>query len=269
MSSVLLSICIPTFNRVSYLRELLPRMLAQIQALDQKGTVEVVVSDNASTDDTGAYCRSLNCSEMVYFRNEVNIGGDRNFLACVGRSTGKYVWLFGDDELLEDGGVSHVCSALIRLQPTLAILCDKQDGCDVAYADYRACLESEMKGNPLFPLAHTLITANVFLKSTFDLDYAKSRLFTNYAHMLGFMCSLRNAKGVATLSKVIAVRAQRAQFAHWPFALCIKQAYYLWCIAKWFRLPRLYGIALRVATNLPLEWLACLAHTLFPRVGRT
>lgn len=269
MSSVLLSICIPTFNRCAYLRELLPQIIRQACELEQGGRVEILVSDNASSDGTEAYCRSLNAGAITYFRNEVNIGGDRNFLACVDRAKGEYVWLFGDDELIEEEGVSRVVGALIQSHPALVILGGRPDAPDARYAGYKECVTTEMKSNPLFPLAHTLITANVFLKGQFDLEYARAGLFTNYAHMLGLMVRIRNGGTVVVLNRVVAVRPERAQFAHWPFALCVKQAYYLCRIAKWFHVPELYGKAFRSALNLPVECLACLAHKVFPGWGRT
>jgi glycosyltransferase involved in cell wall biosynthesis len=47
---LLLSIAIPTFNGSKYIREALDSIVSQSDALDED--LEVVISDNASTDDT-------------------------------------------------------------------------------------------------------------------------------------------------------------------------------------------------------------------------
>lgn len=270
MNTVLLSICIPTFNRVAYLRELLPALIGEANMVNQGDTgVEIVVSDNASHDETQAFCQSLHCPFMAYYRNDVNIGGDRNFLACVSRAKGKYVWLFGDDELIWDGGLLRTVTTLLEEQPSLLVLIGAGDKAAVSYADYAECLRHEMQRQTDFPLAHTLITANIFCKAVFDLPFAQSLLYTSYAHMYGLVVGLRAGGKVTVLSEVIRVRPSRAQFAHWPFALCVKQAVYLWHIARWFHVPCLFSRAVRIALNLPVELAACMVHRCFPKFGRT
>ena len=50
-SQPLVSICIPTYNRSEYLRLSLERYIREPEFLS--GCVEIVISDNTSTDDTG------------------------------------------------------------------------------------------------------------------------------------------------------------------------------------------------------------------------
>ena len=52
MNKPLLSICIPTYNRAHYLKECLGSIVAQFDDRDVRDNVEVVVSDNASPDNT-------------------------------------------------------------------------------------------------------------------------------------------------------------------------------------------------------------------------
>lgn len=83
---MILSICIPTYNRLPFLEELLPAILGQVDA--DCAEVEVAVSDNASTDGTADYLRSLSHPSLRWWTNETNIGGDRNFLKCVAEAKG-------------------------------------------------------------------------------------------------------------------------------------------------------------------------------------
>ena len=50
MDKPLLSICIPTYNRSKYLKNSIESIICQQEFLD--GKVEIVISDNASEDDT-------------------------------------------------------------------------------------------------------------------------------------------------------------------------------------------------------------------------
>ena len=153
MKRIALSICIPTYNRVRYLKELLPSILDQAD----EGVVEVVVSDNASTDDTAEYLRTINHPCFSWWTNEENIGGDRNFLKCVAEARGEYVWLFGDDDIMPAGAVSRVVDFLRENNPALLISGDRDIDARL-YDDYCAMLKDV--GDD-FLLAHTLISANV------------------------------------------------------------------------------------------------------------
>ena len=89
-----LSICIPTYKRSQLLAELLDSIIAQ-----GIPDIEVIVSDDASPDDTadvaqGYYAR---IPHFTFIRQPENIGLDRNFLAVVEAATGDYVWLMGDE----------------------------------------------------------------------------------------------------------------------------------------------------------------------------
>lgn len=90
----LLSICIPTFNRASVLKETL---LTYIQNKEFNEDVELIISDNASTDETQEVCLEIvkSHSNIKYYRNEENIR-DRNFIKVQNYANGKYIKLTND-----------------------------------------------------------------------------------------------------------------------------------------------------------------------------
>jgi glycosyltransferase involved in cell wall biosynthesis len=104
-----LSICIPTYNRSKLLAELLDSIL--IQDCD---ALEVVISDDASPDNTAEVATSFakRFKHFRFVRQPQNLGIDRNFLAAAAMGTGEYVWLMGDDDYVEPGGVQRVLNAL-------------------------------------------------------------------------------------------------------------------------------------------------------------
>ncbi len=107
---ILLTIAIPTYNRVEKLKSGLQNLVRQTAGKP----VELLVSDNASQDDTQAFMEAF-CREhpeVSYVRNPKNIGPDRNFLNCYYRASGEYVLLLGDDDLLLPGTVDVILQTL-------------------------------------------------------------------------------------------------------------------------------------------------------------
>lgn len=91
------SILIPVFNRKDYIEDCIR------SALDQTvRDIEVVVVDNASTDETWEICQRLAATDarLRIFRNETNIGPVRNWLRCVSESRGEYGKILFSDDLM-------------------------------------------------------------------------------------------------------------------------------------------------------------------------
>lgn len=106
----LLTIAIPTYNRSEKLKFCLEHVMEQAAGKP----VELLVSDNASTDGTEAFMTEL-CKahpEVTYVRNPENVGADRNFLNCYDRAAGEYVLLLGDDDMLLPGALENILAAL-------------------------------------------------------------------------------------------------------------------------------------------------------------
>jgi len=126
-NNIILSICIPTFNRDKCIKEQLERL----SSLDDEilSNIEIIISDNCSQDNSKMIIESfISKFKFVYIRNEENIGGDRNFLQCYSKSTGQYVLLLGDDDFIikdaiprllenlrqEEYGLIHISSSIKR-----------------------------------------------------------------------------------------------------------------------------------------------------------
>lgn len=118
----LLTIAIPTYNRANYLSQLLSSLSGQLAAHPE---VELLVSDNASTDTTPTVISEFesNALKMRYVRNQVNCGADANFLQCFELSRGKYVWLVGDDDIIAPGSLDKITALLGGSEYALVYLC--------------------------------------------------------------------------------------------------------------------------------------------------
>jgi glycosyltransferase involved in cell wall biosynthesis len=275
-----LSLCIPTFNRVDCLRDLLPRVHAELAAAGREGfDVELVISDNASTDGTEAYVASVGIPGLRYGRNPTNVGADRNCLICIGCARGRYVWLFGDDELMQPGGLVRLLRVLRDTAPVLLELQygreDAQAGdprLPVTYASYEACLRGELPTHPVFVEEHMLLTANVFRRDAFDLPHARGLVWTNFSHLHGLLGALKQGGTVVVLDGVFCTRRVRARFSRWPFALCFKGALYFWNLGRMFPVPSLRAkrrrMVLQLTYQLPMEFLSRFLGLFSKRFGR-
>jgi len=93
----LVSIGIPTFNRA---RGFLPACLESALAQTYHA-IEVIVSDNCSTDGTGGLVKGFKDPRVRYFRHDFNIGANNNFNFCLKQARGAYFLLLQDDDLID------------------------------------------------------------------------------------------------------------------------------------------------------------------------
>jgi abequosyltransferase len=112
-ASPLLTIAIPTWNRSAYLAMTLEQLRKELGTVE-KDSVETIISDNCSTDDTPQIVQKyISTAKSVRFvRNVENIGSDSNLAQCFNLASGKYVLILGDDDLLFDGTLAPLCSLL-------------------------------------------------------------------------------------------------------------------------------------------------------------
>jgi len=107
----LLSVAITTYNRARWLRHSLSRVLETTRPW--RDVVEVVVCDNASTDETPDVIASYKGEpNFSAHRNATNVGMLGNLGATARASNGAFVWMLGDDDLLMDGAIENVLEGL-------------------------------------------------------------------------------------------------------------------------------------------------------------
>jgi glycosyltransferase involved in cell wall biosynthesis len=104
------SIIIPTFNRVSMLREAVESALAQ-----RFGDLEVLVSDNASEDGTREAMAAYRTDPRFrYVRNQTNVGMVGNWRQAVFQhARGEFFLILSDDDTLLDPDYLSKAMALV------------------------------------------------------------------------------------------------------------------------------------------------------------
>ncbi len=105
----LVTIGIPTYNRANgNLLKVIERSLAQTWK-----NIEVVVSDNCSSDRTPELVQAIRDPRLRYIRQETNIGPTNNFNYCLEVARGEYFLLFHDDDMIDEDFVES-CMAVIE-----------------------------------------------------------------------------------------------------------------------------------------------------------
>ncbi|MFA6486017.1 MAG: glycosyltransferase family 2 protein [Candidatus Magasanikbacteria bacterium] len=124
MSNPILSICIPTYNRANFLKKNLDSIISQFNDRNIKELVEVVISDNASTDDTAMVVKSFQerFDNIKFFENDQNLLFDRNLLNVIEKSSGEYCLTIGDDDALFSGSLATIISKLKSIRADYFIL---------------------------------------------------------------------------------------------------------------------------------------------------
>lgn len=94
-----ISILLPTRNRLDLLK-----LAIESVRLQEYSDWEIVVSDNASDDDIGAYVQSLGDPRIRCRRFEQLVPVTDNWNAALEAATGEYFVMLGDDDALVPGG---------------------------------------------------------------------------------------------------------------------------------------------------------------------
>jgi len=110
-----LTICIPTFNRLNFIKKQLLFFEDEFKRNRQlTSNVEIIVADNASKDETASFLKTLKKEKdfFNYVINPINLGLIGNVIKLLGLATTEYIWFVGDDDDLKPGIVEKVLEIL-------------------------------------------------------------------------------------------------------------------------------------------------------------
>lgn len=112
------TVLVPTYNRSALLRRALDSVLAQTHR-----ELKVLISDNASPDDTAAVCEVYERTDprVRYVRQPVNITPVPNFSWLLAHADTEFVLMVADDDWLAPDYIER-CLAVMDSDPSLAIV---------------------------------------------------------------------------------------------------------------------------------------------------
>lgn len=114
----LVSVGIPTYNRESTVARAIESVLAQ-----DYPNIELIISDNASTDGTQSICEkyAVSSPRVKYLRQRLNGGPTANFIEVFSRSSGTFFMWLADDDWLDPCYVSRCAEALQENQELVLV----------------------------------------------------------------------------------------------------------------------------------------------------
>ena len=137
MSNILLSICIPTFNRASVLKKSIYSIVSQTEFNE---LVELVISDNCSDDGTLQVVEEFQklYPNVKYYRNNKNIGAEKNVFNVLGLGNGKFLKLSNDSSIFNHGSIKSIIDIILNYQLKNSVIFFSNK-CNIADEDITEC----------------------------------------------------------------------------------------------------------------------------------
>lgn len=105
MELALVSVIIPSYNRLCYIKLAIESVLHQ-----SYGKIELIVVDDGSTDDSISYLRSLSDDSLITFiahPDGANLGQSASINAGIRQASGGFVVILDSDDCLESNSISR------------------------------------------------------------------------------------------------------------------------------------------------------------------
>lgn len=177
-SDLKLTIYIPTYRR-SELSELLDSLKPQLTS-----EVEIVISDNDGQAAPLVTEQMYHAPCPVrYERRASNIGGDANIVRGWTQGSAPWVWIIGDDDVVNSDALRLVLQRITDETIDRVILLSESAPREAAGAV--GSLRELAELDPALPLAATLVSANVCRRSAVNLAAAIAAVDTKYGHAYG------------------------------------------------------------------------------------
>lgn len=160
---MILSICIPTFNRDIFLKRNLEMLVDIIVKLNEIDNVDIYVLDNQSSDNTRKYVEGVERRgvKITYILNNKNIGVGGNIVKCFTISNADYFMTLGDDDYVSIDYMREVLNIIRTVNPEMIL---------------GNCIEIDCDGNilsgPREEIGQTNITNNYQEKLLMSLELA-------------------------------------------------------------------------------------------------
>ncbi|PZV22216.1 MAG: glycosyl transferase [Leptolyngbya sp.] len=115
----LVSVILPTYNRLDYLREAVASAINQTYK-----EIEIIVSDNCSPINPQSVLESFNDPRIKFYRQVSNVGPFLNITSAFMKAQGKYIACLLDDDLWENNYLSEMIPVLENDQEAVIAFCD-------------------------------------------------------------------------------------------------------------------------------------------------
>jgi glycosyltransferase involved in cell wall biosynthesis len=177
---VLLSVTVPTYNRSSYLKDFLISVINPITKYNLYEQVEIIISDNCSPDDTESVVENLKNDypniRIIYNKNIKNLGVIPNIAKLIELANGKYLMIYGDDDLMCEDALPQLLDILRNNENTKVFLLKPKEVKNYDYHEETIALQIAVE-----KYFYTLGNFGLFVSDTFSM---KQILAKNYTQII-------------------------------------------------------------------------------------
>lgn len=186
MSSPLITIMIPTYNQSAYIREAIDSALAQTYK-----NIEILVGDDASTDNTEEIVRSIQDPRLKYIKNPINLGRIGNYRNLLfNNASGKFVINLDGDDYYTDKDFILNAIKLIQEDPSIVMVCARattKDSTILGGSEYVSMVPCEPK-----------LTGREILKKLPNKKYFMKHMATLYSKNKAIEIDFYRSEGLSS-----------------------------------------------------------------------
>jgi abequosyltransferase len=177
MSKFLLSVCVPTLNRVSFLESFIKNYIEELKydfnGINLSSIVQLVIVDGASNDSSDdlikKYAKTYNIKFLI---RKKRVGIDKDIAKCIEISESEFAWLISDDDVITKGSILKLVEFLNTNREV--------DGCFLNRIPYDFSITNQVSEVSLWP-------SKFFKKNHFFTN--KDECFTKIGMDFGFISS--------------------------------------------------------------------------------
>lgn len=204
--SPLLTIAIPSNNKTELLALAIGSIVSQFS---NENDCEICISDNSIDNSTERLIREkyLSMHQVSYNRTLDAPSLDENVNKVVQLSKGKYVWIFGDDDLIVEGALDKVINHLIDFSPDILILNSLSFDESGVVEDSRTVLEKSKNYGPtdndifLTELGGYLTyVGGIVIRRELWIKYFRSEMVGSYFAHIDAVCTAKVDRTAAYIS---------------------------------------------------------------------
>jgi glycosyltransferase involved in cell wall biosynthesis len=209
INPIVLSICIPTYNRSQKLKRCLESVTDQINKYSLESKVELCISDNCYSDNTQEVIETIEIENpnllIKTYRQKSNLGFAKNFYQVWRIAGGEYLFMSGDDDVFRDGSIQMMLDQLDKKQSRIIIFSSsrgdgrffKQDNLNDTYL-----IQDGLQANQDLGIFHLSFIGNVLIeKDLFWAHFKTDYLDSAYPHTSVWLSALNHIPEFAVFTK--------------------------------------------------------------------
>lgn len=166
--SFLLTIVIPTYNRTGLCMEQINRVAEWIFKYERHSTVEVIVLDNASTQNTDGLTQLCRHHGIRYHYSYMNVGASGNFCRASQAGASEYLWLLSDDDIVSIQFFDMVYQYINSDQPPDVVGVSLEMAKPLISGKAKDVFHYLLSTNILAITSLTLVSSTIFRRSLFN-----------------------------------------------------------------------------------------------------